>query len=424
MTTGMRVRNRGRRGDSMVALLFFTTITAALCAAISSVVGARVSLTRMSRDVMGAMDAAESGLSAARFELVGQKDPDADGVGTLAGTLDGGLYSVSCTPIDATHMRLVSTGRRGIARKSIESVVLVEEETWSPWMAAAFGDKSVVISGGTFTDAYDSTLGTYESQAVNVAPDGSLYGIADGDIGSNGDITMNGTGAAVHGAATPGPDGTVFYNGGSTIDDGTTPAEEKVILPPVDMSPVTDSNGNILASATNYSSFIKTAGVKISPTGDITISGGGKLTIPPGNWYINSIKSTGGGTVAIQGTTKLFVKHSIDLASGYLENPTKLPTMLQVFGCGDTSQFASDIVKLNAGAGLYAAVYAPKMDVTIAGGGAIWGSVVAGSIKNTGGSAFHYDKALAGSIIATTKMLVTEVTWQRAASPEGVLASY
>ena len=411
-----------RRGDSMVALLCFTVVTAGLCAAMSTMVGTRVSLARMSRDVMGAMDAAESGLSASRVELYMQKDPGGDGIGTISGSIDNGEYSVSCTAIDATHMRLVSTGKRGIARKAIESVVTVEKQQWSPWFAAAFGDKFVTVSGGTFTDAYDSTLGTYASQATHVAPDGTVYAIADGDVGSNGDVTLNGTGSKVNGDATPGPSSTVYYNGGSWVSGTTTPEEKPVVLPPIDMSPVTDASGAILASAKDYSKFTISKGVKISANGDISISAGGQITIPEGNWYINSIKSTGGATIVIQGKVKMFVKHSIDLASATIQNQLQLPTALQIFGMGDTSANSADIVKLNAGAGLYAAVYAPKMEVTISGGGAIYGSITAGSIKNTGGSAFHFDEALVGSFVGSSEMLVTEVTWQRTVVPDGVLA--
>jgi len=49
---------------------------------------------------------------------------------------------------------------------------------------------------------------------------------------------------------------------------------------------------------------------------------------------------------------------------------------------------------LSGGAGYYGVVYAPLSDITISGGGNLYGAVIGSTITNSGGTLIHYDRAL------------------------------
>ena len=80
----------------------------------------------------------------------------------------------------------------------------------------------MTLAGNVFADSYDSADGTYSSQAVNVDPcSGETYANANGDIGSNSDVTVTG-GVTIFGDVTPGMNGSVTISGGGALIYGST----------------------------------------------------------------------------------------------------------------------------------------------------------------------------------------------------------
>ena len=67
----------------------------------------------------------------------------------------------------------------------------------------AFGDESMLMDSNAMVDSYDSSLGTYASQATN-GTDPDHYAGESGNVGSNGNIDLLAN-TVVHGNATPGP---------------------------------------------------------------------------------------------------------------------------------------------------------------------------------------------------------------------------
>jgi hypothetical protein len=49
-------------------------------------------------------------------------------------------------------------------------------------------------------------------------------------------------------------------------------------------------------------------------------------------------------------------------------------------------------VKLSGNTSTYMTVYAPNADINITGGSDIYGALIGRTIRNLGGTAFHYDK--------------------------------
>lgn len=66
-----------------------------------------------------------------------------------------------------------------------------------------------------------------------------------------------------------------------------------------------------------------------------------------------------------------------------------LPSNLQIYGTPSASQ-----IKVTGGSNAAMAVYAPNADVTITGGGQIYGALYGKTVTNTGGAEIHFDLAL------------------------------
>ena len=105
--------------------------------------------------------------------------------------------------------------------------------------------------------------------------------------------------------------------------------------------------------------------------------------------------------IAAGSTLTLMIKGTIDLGAGAdiiakqhglapANDPDSKPAM-SIY----SSYAGPDIgVKLSGDFETYAAIYAPKSDVNIAGSGTLYGSVRGKTVTVTGGAGIHYDAAL------------------------------
>jgi hypothetical protein len=69
------------------------------------------------------------------------------------------------------------------------------------------------------------------------------------------------------------------------------------------------------------------------------------------------------------------------------------------------------------GSGAALTVYAPYTDVSVTGGGGIYGSIIADNLQAQGGSQFHYDEAL-GGLGGSGPPKLTRVYWRDVAQPK------
>jgi hypothetical protein len=185
-------------------------------------------------------------------------------------------------------------------------------------------------------------------------------------------------------------------------------------MPDIDTTMVYGSNGAVLPALKNYSTFTKTGNASWSTNGDLVIQSGATVTIPGGTFYLNSIKITNGGNLKITGPTVIYLGHGCAASGGSITNTSEIPSNLMIFGLRDSKDIASDQISISAKDGFYGGVYAPDMDVTVFGGGDLYGSVVGLSVKDTGGSDFHFDTQLMTYIGGLeTQNLVKQISWRR-----------
>ena len=223
----------------------------------------------------------------------------------------------------------------------------------------------VTIQGGK-TDSYDSSKGSYASQAPK----------QEGHVCSNGDITVNSNGT-INGNATPGPGNRVIFSGG-TVTGSTDSATADAKYPPTSVGTAATINDNgLLPNGT------------ISGSGNLKLSGGNTLTMPPGTYYVKGdLTVTGSAAINVTGPTVIYVMGTFDVGGGGIANLTMLPKNLTIYAMNDTA------VKYSGSTSLYVNLYAPSTPITFTGTSDIYGTVIGKSLSVSGGGSIHYDEAL------------------------------
>lgn len=371
---------------------------------------------------------AEAGANAAIDEVRSGIDAGGDGLGVVAPTAHGGgTYSVTAdlvagaivtpvgpaTPVPGAgnnEIRLTATGTyQGVSRR-VE--VALSLDTLNLFDSGLFGDESLDVSGTVVTDSYDSSAGTYASQATNVDGDGNAYANEDGDIGSNGDIAVGGT-SFIHGDSVAGPGDATTLGENAEVSGSTTPASQETPLPPVEYAPppgpatpYRESGSGAappLGTGTyHYSTFDLGGSVTLDVTGDVVLYVDGDFTM--------------GGTAAINiqpGATLTIYQgpgdHDFSAGGTGFVNADGLPTNLQVYSA------AAGDVSIGGTADFYGAVYAPEADVTLLGTADTYGAFVGNTVKTVGTSSFHYDEALGG--IGGGAPTYALISWQELVAP-------
>jgi len=241
----------------------------------------------------------------------------------------------------------------------------------------------LTFGGGAVTDSYNSAFGTYAMTVTNTG----------GNIGTNGTsnscVKLNGSTTDINGNIDIGPGGipgtTITTSGGANFDSSS------VLTAPVSLPSVV-----IPVVGTNQGNQSINSNTSLAPNqtyGDVSVTSNSTVTLSSGDYVMNSLRLTGNSIIALNITTgpvTIYIVSDLDIAGGSVTNATNKSTNL-IFMAGP----ACTNVKLTGGAGASFACYAPNSDITISGGGEIFGAIVGKTVKDTGGSLIHYDKALA-----------------------------
>ena len=245
---------------------------------------------------------------------------------------------------------------------------------------AAFGDTGVSLGGGSVTDSYDSSGGTYAATKTNT----------NGNVGTNattsGAVKLGGSGTQVNGSIAIGPGGSaglvITTTGGASYQTST------VLPAPVSLSSVT-----VPVIGTNQGNLTIKAAFTATPNqtyGTVSVGAGGALTLPAGTYVIDSLTLSGNSSLTVTGAVIVYVKTGLDLSGGAVLNPTQKSTNLVFFGADTLTS-----VKVTGGTTAAYAVYAPKAEIDLTGGTDFYGAIVGKDIKNSGGVELHYDRSLA-----------------------------
>jgi hypothetical protein len=267
-----------------------------------------------------------------------------------------GVYRVVATLMSTTPetWELVATATVGGVQRQAGGL-LVREATGFAY--GLFGDSGVQLSGAASTDSYDSTLGPY----------GGANRSDGGNVGSNGDITLQGS-ARINGDATAGPEGQVIAKGNPTVTGESSNASSAQSLDPVTIPAGAVSIGNLKVANNDRRTVY--AGTYV--INDFTVEGGGVLTI-----------DTSGGPVVfyVTGSTSIG-------GNGQVVVTNNGARAFSVFQTSDAA------VQIEGSGGITASIYAPRATLKLSGAGALFGAFVGGAATLAGSAALHFDQSL------------------------------
>ena len=243
----------------------------------------------------------------------------------------------------------------------------------TPGCSGFVGIDFVTLGNNIRTDAYNSDDGSY----------GGGNQSADGDVCSNGPVSLA-SGAGVGGDAQGSSISGAGYNG-ATISGNQTNSPAGIVASPVDFDDATPNNNNTIDTNSPrpygdpyYNEF----------TNDFIVDQGRTMTLYGGTYYFRDMLLRGGGKLIIDGEVRIFIERELRFDNGTDANRAKLPINLQLFvGAGP--------VNLQGGHDLYATIYAPTANVTVANNAKLYGSIVGKTLTVQGGSQLHFDLSLA-----------------------------
>lgn len=131
--------------------------------------------------------------------------------------------------------------------------------------------------------------------------------------------------------------------------------------------------------------------------GNLNISGGTTAHFTRGTYNINSLTLSGqsifyvdSGPVVVNlaGASLSGGNPAMDASGGSIQNPSGIPANLQFTYAGSRG------LNLTGGSASYATVDAPNALVNMTGGSDFFGSIIASTVTNSGGTAIHYDTNL------------------------------
>jgi hypothetical protein len=344
--------------------------------------------------------------------------------------------------ITLQRWHVTGTGRvPGAGAAEIEVSAIVERPAVPVFAYAAFatysGCDALRFGGGADTGSYNSA--DYSGVGVPVTSP------ADGNVGTNGNLSEIGATTAINGTlSTPrtgvgscssGSVSALTTSGGATVTGGLVQLPQVVEFPdPPPPSPMPPTgnvsfNGGCPAATAAYCTITAAgppATVTLDPAlaggtivlGNVSVTGGTNLILKPGIYNVNSLGFAGNSTIGVDmsagvptdpvlfNVAGVGTMTPIDFVGGSISNASYDPTLMQILYAGDKD------VKLTGGSSSAALVYAPNAGITFAGGSTFYGSVVGGIIKDMGGATINYDRRLDKTALMQGPPVLSAFTWK------------
>jgi hypothetical protein len=369
------------------------------------------------------------------------------------------VQTLTCTSNQPVYMITALAVTPAGSRRMVQYEMAYSTGSPYPFQYAMFstynGCNSLVMSGGIYTDSFDSTPASGSSTATTYASSksttsGSIASL--GNVNLSGSVTINGNinlantniGYANHGAVCSGSGSTLNYGITSSTGSGSCvpwytgvpagPCPVQAIstsAPTVPAAPTLtqDSkvitydwrNPNVTLTPAQVAALANTAGY--APNMDInnyqttlsggtynlynvTVEGSGTLTLGPGTYNINSLNLTGGGTINISMGSCTYNPANVSSCAVILNvagNNNSTPVSMSGGTFANNTLMApmfqinyggSGNVNIVAGTAAYMGVLAPNANVTLSGNGQIYGAIVGSKINDGGSATVHYDKQL------------------------------
>lgn len=282
---------------------------------------------------------------------------------------------VTTEGIQGAIRRMISMEFRPIIRTTTASNDVVTK----PFNDAAHGGSGVTLSGGAYTDSYNSDSGAY-TPSPSITNRGTSGNVSV-DSTASGSVTVA-SGSAINGNVQVGPGGTSAAVTNQGAITGTVTAESAAMNMPLSTIP---------SGVTNL--------------GALNISNGIR-TLTEGTYWFSSISISGTGMLQTSGEVKIYVTGSISIAGNGVGTAGNEPEDLLIYGTVDPNNSANKCtsVSVSGNGKLYGAIYAPAASIAVSGNAEVFGSLTGASVTLSGNGGLHYDTQLSnlGRFVTTT----------------------
>lgn len=377
--------SRGERGSVIVMALLMGLGMVVLTVSVFRMASGSSRRLDGGQDSRQAALLAEAGLNDA-YEAIRQGGTGAIGSMANPARLGGGVLWVDATDLGGGRTELHATGLYGSGRKALKAVVDYAGGAAPLFQSTLNSKEQLTLNQGVLIDSYDSALGDYVAQAVNVE-NGLACANTNGDVASNQGIVMNAN-ATLLGDAVPGPGFSVSMASGTYVSGSTTPASSSFSFPPI-TTPTLPAAGDKIVGA-NAAGVITTGEYSF---GTISVGKAGTLTITgPATIVTTSFSGGKDGNLVIDATNgpvEIYVTGTYSHLAGFEASPASGSPMALAFKIEGTQ----DVV-FPANTAIRGAYYAPNANILFSNANECWGAFAANRITMSNDMRFHFDEDL------------------------------
>jgi hypothetical protein len=306
-----------------------------------------------------------------------------------SGTASCNLLSPTANPVYMmTALAVTNNGARRMVQQEIAQTPLAS----FPYgvFATGTGCASLKLGGGAKTYSFNSAT---ESPVSNPPSNATTSG---GNVGSNGNVAVDGNTTAVNGTtgSAIGGVGNCNQGKGITATNGATYGTASQI--PVQSLPVPPMPNPL--PPTNNKTLNSSQALPPGSYGNVNVTGNAVITLAggtPGNpavYTFNSFSLSSNATLLINGPVVFNLagvgqNNVLTLAGGF-SNTTYIPSNFEI-NYGGTGN-----ISISGGAGAYAVIDAPNANISFSGGSTFYGQAIGNTISDTGGTSIYYDNSL------------------------------
>jgi len=401
----IRISNRSRNEECGAALAIVVLSMIAMAGLSTALLMVNIAGSREQRaefEETSARYVCQAGLSQAMYQL---SRGESGNVGSSEEPTNWGTaqFWVETTDLGGNVVQVRATGLEDRTGASMELVARSVPNTI--WRYGAFGREHLHMDSNARVDSYDSALGTYATQAVN-GSGSSAYARTNGDIGSNGDITVD-QNAKIWGDASAGPEHSTTVLGNAVVTGSTASASAQLEMPAITV-PTYTSYGSLTVNAnTTIPTSNRTYGnLRVGSNRTLTITG-------PANFVVSNLTLNSGSSILVNannGPVTIIVLDSFIMNSNtIIRSNDYQPADVSLKLLSDNVinpevRVQLDEVDFNSNSQVYGTIYAPTAAVTFDSNFELYGAIMARSLDIDSNSRFHYDEAL---VAATSSGLPT-----------------
>lgn len=288
--------------------------------------------------------------------------------------------------LDTVQVR--STGLVEKARANLRATIVPELEY--PFEYATYGESFVFIDQSAQTDSYDSDVGVYDSSKTTT----------DGDVASNGTVTLDNA-ANVGGDASSATTDGVTVCATCTVMEDVNEGVDSVEIDPVDPDDLADAaatNDNVSGMSGSYA--LDADDNLVLATADTL-----ELTEDGGVYFFNDVTLESNSAIVIAPgvSVTIYMTGTLTLNNATSINADGDPADVLLYSVGGVVANGNDIV-------VSAAFYGPDAEVTLENSVDWYGSIVAGSVTLLNNASVHYDVALGKKPTTTTGRMII-IAW-------------